>query len=248
VALISCIVPVFNGERYLREALDSILAQTYRPLEIIVVDDGSTDGSAEVVASYGDQVRYVRQREAGPAATRNRGLSLAKGAFVAFLDQDDIWHPEKLVRQMARFEIRPELDLCVTHIQNFWTSELKEEQEQYRDHPRAQPVPGYTTTTLLARSTCFDTVGQFNTALQFADAMDWFLRVARHGAVVELLADVLVYHRIHKTNLTRRFAAASRDEFLRIVKASLDRRRDEGELPGIPASSGDETGKPVWSA
>ena len=74
-ALISCIVPVYNGERYLKEALDSILAQTPRPLEIIVVDDGSTDGTSEVVASYGQQVQYLRQANAGPAAARNRGLS-----------------------------------------------------------------------------------------------------------------------------------------------------------------------------
>ena len=107
-SLISCIVPVYNGERYLGEALDSILAQTYRPLEIIVVDDGSTDGTAEVVAIYGDQVRYLKQVNGGPAATRNLGLSSSNGEFVAFLDQDDLCHPEKLERLMERFKTRPE--------------------------------------------------------------------------------------------------------------------------------------------
>src|SRR2546426_10667200 len=95
-SLISCIVPVFNGERYLHETLNSILAQTYRPLEIIVADDGSTDGTRTIVASYGQQVRYLWQLNAGPAAARNLGLTAAKGEFIAFLDADDLWHPEKL--------------------------------------------------------------------------------------------------------------------------------------------------------
>ena len=84
--LISCIVAVFNGERYLKEALDSILAQTYRPLEILVVDDGSTDRTPEIVSEYSDTVRYFWQSNAGPGAARNAGLKLAKGEFIAFLD------------------------------------------------------------------------------------------------------------------------------------------------------------------
>ena len=230
--LISSIVPVFNGEQYLKEALDSIRAQTYRPLEIIVADDGSTDGTAAVVAGYGEQVRYLFQPNAGPAAARNLGLNAAQGEFVAFLDHDDLWHPEKLARQMARFQARPDLDLCVTHVRNFWIPELAEEAARYREHPRfAEALPGYVTITLLARRTLFDTVGQFNPSLWFSDASDWFLRAGERGAVMELLPDVLMFHRVHRHNLTRRQAAASRDEFLEIVKASLDGRRLNVETP-----------------
>ena len=226
LSLISCIVPVFNGERYLREALDSILAQTYRPLELLVVDDGSTDGTAAVVASYGEQIRYLSQPNAGPAAARNLGLQAAIGEFIAFLDHDDLWHPEKLARQMARFQARPDLDVCVTHVQNFWIPELGEEAARSREHHRlAQAVPGYSTVTLLARRTLFETVGRFNPALQHGDSTEWFLRAAEHGAVMELRPDVLAYRRLHHTNRTRRLAAASREAYLRIVKTSLDRRR-----------------------
>ena len=112
---VSCIVAVYNGERYLGEALDSILTQTFRPAEIIVVDEGSTDGTASVAHHYGEQLRYVWQPNAGPAAARNLGLGLVQGEFVAFLDADDLWHADKLAQQMARFRARPELDLCVTH-------------------------------------------------------------------------------------------------------------------------------------
>jgi glycosyltransferase involved in cell wall biosynthesis len=249
-ALISCIVPLHNGELYVREALDSILAQTYPYLEVIVADDGSTDGSASIVASYGDQIRHVRQPVSGPAAARNLGLGVARGDFVAFLDHDDLWHPEKLARQMSRFQARPSLDLCVTHVQVFWSSEVAEEGERYQGHPRAQPVPGYTTPTLLARRGLFEIVGRFDTTLRFADAFDWFLRAARHGAVIELLPDVLVYHRMHESNHTRRFASASREEFLQVVKASLDWRRlhQEHSLSSFLASSSDANGGPVLSS
>ena len=185
--LISCIVPVYNGERYLKEALESILAQTYQPVEIIVVDDGSTDGTPEVMASYGNQVHYVQQANAGPATARNLGVETAQGELIAFLDADDVWHPEKLARQAKRFAARPELDLCVTHIQNFWDSERQEEAEQFRDHRLAQPLPGYVTQTLLTRRSVFKSMGQFNPALRHADAKEWFLRVAEQGAVIEQL-------------------------------------------------------------
>ena len=95
LALISCIVPVFNGERYLGEALESILKQSYQSLQIIVVDDGSTDGTAALVDHYEGQVRFLRQPNAGTAVARNSGLNAAEGEFVAFLDADDLWHPEK---------------------------------------------------------------------------------------------------------------------------------------------------------
>lgn len=223
--LVSCIVPVFNGERYLGEALNSILGQTYRPLEIIVADDGSTDGTAALAAGYREHVRYLAQATAGPAAARNLGLRAARGEFVAFLDQDDLWHPEKLARQTTWFQVRPDLDLSVTHVRLFWMPELIQEEARYRGHRRAQTLPGYATTTLLARRQLFETVGQFNTALWFGDATEWFLRAAEHGAGMELLPDVLTYHRMHTTNLSRRRAHASRDEYVQIVKASLDHRR-----------------------
>ena len=127
-SLVSCIVPVFNDERYLGEALESNLAQTYRAIEIIVVDDGSTDTTPAVAARYGDRILYVRQDNAGAPTARNLGLSLARGEFVAFLDADDLWRPEKLQCQMRRFESRPELDLSVTYLQNFWVAELKSEE------------------------------------------------------------------------------------------------------------------------
>jgi glycosyltransferase involved in cell wall biosynthesis len=229
--LISCVIPVFNGERYLREAVDSILAQTYRPLQIIVADDGSTDGTPAMAAGYDGQVRYLRQANAGPGAARNLGIDAARGEFIAFLDADDLWHPEKLARQFARFEARPELDLCVTHVKNFWAPELRKEEARLRNHRLARPLPGYIMQTVLARRALFQRVGKFAPELRHGDVKEWFLRAAEHGAVIELLPDVLVSRRLHKSNLSRLQTAASLDEHLQLVKASLDRRRTYGTVP-----------------
>jgi glycosyltransferase involved in cell wall biosynthesis len=223
--VVSCIVPVFNGERHLGAALASLLVQTAPLGEIIVVDAGSTDGSADVVASFGSSVQSVHRPGSGPAAARNWGLGLAQGDFVAFLDQDDLWHPEKLARQLVCFEARPALDACITFIQKFWEPGFEDDADFYAGYPRGAAVPGYVSTTLLARRSVFDLVGSFNPALRFSDASDWFLRAAERGVAVELLPEVLVYHRQHRSNLTRREDQASRDEFLHFVKRALDRQR-----------------------
>lgn len=229
-SLVSCIVPVFNGERYLGEALESILAQTYRPIEIIVVDDGSTDTTPAVAACYQDRIRYVRQDNAGAPSARNLGLSLSSGEFVAFLDADDLWRSEKLERQMRRFDVRPELELCVTYLQNFWIAELKAEEKRFKGHRLSEPGPGYVTQTLVARRSAFDRVGMFDESLQVGDPTDWFLRAGERGLVTELLTDVLVNRRMHDNNMsmqagTRRMTPQMQDSMLHVVKASLGRRR-----------------------
>jgi glycosyltransferase involved in cell wall biosynthesis len=223
--LISCIVPAYNAERYLAEAIDSILAQTYPHTQIIVVDDGSTDGTADVVARYGGRIEGHRQPNGGTSAARNRGIAAACGEFLAFLDADDLWHPEKLARQAARFEASPELTVSLTHIQNFWVAGLEAEAARFKEHPRNGPVPGYSPVTMLARRAVFEQTGDFTDGLAFADSLDWFLRLREQGIGVEMLDDVLVYRRMHHANKTRSFRESDRDEFLKLVKASLDRRR-----------------------
>jgi glycosyltransferase involved in cell wall biosynthesis len=218
-------VPVFNGERYLAEALDSILEQTYHPLQVIVADDGSSDGTAEVVHRYGAQVTHLFQPHAGLPAARNLGLSAARGELIAFLDSDDIWHPQKLARQMARFAARPELDMCVTLVRNFWAPELIEEQQRYADRRYAQALPGWVCPALLARRRLFEAVGEFNLDLLLGDDNEWFLRAFDHGAVRELLPEVLVFRRLHEENMSRGLLDQTPKALLRVVRLTLDRRR-----------------------
>ena len=222
---VTAIIPVHNGEHFLRDALDSILAQSHPPSEIIVVDDGSTDRTPEIARGYEPEVTYLRQQRSGPAGARNAGLRSASGDFIAFLDADDTWRPEKLERQLERFGGRPELGVCVTLIQNFWEPEMAEEAARFADHPRSRPTPGYVTVTMLARADVFETVGPFNAELAHGDAAEWFLRCKEAGVATDLVSDVLVDRRLHRGNRSRRYASASRDAYLTLVKDSLDRRR-----------------------
>ena len=216
---------MFNGERYLAEAVRSVLDQHHPPLEVIVVDDGSTDATASVVKSLGSAVRYFRQENAGPVVARNHGLREAAGEFAAFLDSDDRWHPDKLSRQLARFLERPELAYSVTLVQNFWEEDVRDERERMELHPRARPMPGYVTSTLMARRAWLETTGGFDSSLAHGDAADWFARVEALGGVGELLPEVLVFRRIHGESFSRRLADESREEFLHLLKQRLDRRR-----------------------
>ena len=108
---VSVVIPTYNYARYLPEAIDSALAQTHAPLEVIVVDDGSIDDTPGVLAAYGDRIRVIRQANRGAGAARNTGIAAARGEYVAFLDADDVWLPRKLELQMARFEADPGLGL-----------------------------------------------------------------------------------------------------------------------------------------
>jgi glycosyltransferase involved in cell wall biosynthesis len=229
-ALVSCVVVTYNSAEFVEDAVRSVLAQTHRPIEVVVADDRSEDATRELAAAFGPPVRVVVTDEtAGPAATRNFGLRETRGEFVAFLDGDDLWHPDKLVRQLARFAARPELQASIAHVRNFWEEGQDELQRRYDDHRRMGAMPGYATTTLLARRSAFHAVGELESDLWFADALDWFLRARELGVQVELIPDVLTFHRLHPDNLSRRRSRASEDEFLDIIKASLDRRRGRSE-------------------
>jgi len=223
-ATVSCIVPVFNGERYLAAALESVLGQSRSPDEIVVVDDGSTDGSAAVVRRYGSRVRYFRQDPRGAAAARNRGVELSGGDFLAFIDQDDLWRPRKLERQLASFAADPGLDICISHAELLWEPARAAERAALGDHRRARCVAGYTTPAMLARRSAFERIGPFDAELVLADATDWFLRAIDRALSILLLPEALLVHRMHDGNLSRH-AEPGRREFVRLVKATLDRRR-----------------------
>ena len=232
---VSCIIPVFDGERYLAETIESVLARTHPAIEIIVVDDGSADRSSEIASSY-PNVTCLRQAHAGHAAARNHGLSVATGDFIAFVDADDLWHPEKLARQLARFAARPERGVVFTHLENFWSPDADPARRPNEDAFR--PVPGYTSVTMLAGRDVFDRVGLFDVALKHGNDRDWFCRVAEQNIAMEMMPDVLVRRRLHASNRSAAHGDTSRAEYLRILKASLDRRRGGGgEVTAYPFQS-----------
>jgi len=220
-SLISVIIPVYNGERYLAEAIESALGQHYRPIEIILVDDGSTDRSAEVAKQVSQSIRYLYQAHGGAGAARNAGVDLATGEFLAFLDADDLWVEEKLARQMAALDADDSLDIVFGHVRQFISPELPEDAMRRIKCP-PDHMPGRLPGTMLVRSTSFFRVGYFAPAI--GEVLDWTLRAEELGLKHEMLSDVVLNRRLHSTNsviLHRNF----RVEYVRYLKASLDRRR-----------------------
>ncbi|MCZ6674311.1 MAG: glycosyltransferase family A protein [Verrucomicrobia bacterium] len=222
--LVSCIVPVYNGERYLAETLTSIVEQTYSPMEVIVVDDGSTDGTENVVKQFGSAVKLVRQENAGTPTARNTGILHSLGEFIGFLDADDLWHPEKIARQISQFASQPGLQLSFTYIQNYWSPEISENRRTL-DENLLKPLPGYVCPTMLLRRELLDTIGLFDVALQHASEPEWILKAASLSVRIALLPEVLVRRRLHATSRSAKKAKNVHDEYLHLLKTYLDRKR-----------------------
>ena len=220
--LVSCIIPVYNGERFVGEAIATVLAQSHQPVEVIVVDDGSTDGTSAVVRTFGSSVHYIEQPNAGPPAARNAGIRAAQGEFVGFLDADDRWHPEKLTRQLALFDAEPELDCCLTLVRLFWDDVRCAEEMAYRAKGQIE-VETQQQSSMLVRRAVFDRVGLFDPELPHAALVEWFERAQARGMRTGRLSEVVAERRMHDANFSRR--ANSRDEILHLVKRRLDERR-----------------------
>jgi glycosyltransferase involved in cell wall biosynthesis len=227
--LVSCIVPAYNAESYLPEALESIFAQNYRPVELIVVNDGSTDGTPAVMDRYRNRIIGLNQANQGPAAARNAGLKKCQGDYIAFLDADDRWLPEKLERQMAFLEANPQSEACVTMIQNFWIPELQAEANRYRNHPISRPLPGFLTQTLLMKRSAFEKVGYLNADAGAGDATDWFLRAKDAGVKCEMIPEVLVERRLHHNNRSRGLGSLPTTVLFQFLKDSINRKNGKGK-------------------
>lgn len=211
---VSCIVPAYNAAEYLKQALDSALAQSHGSLQLIVVDDGSTDATGEIAAQFGAKVELISQSNCGVAAARNRGMEAARGEFIAFLDADDLWHKNKLQRQLAAFSENPALELCAAHIQNFRGNlELV-----------GKPLPGFNTEMLIRRS-LIDRLGPFTTGPQHAATLDWMLRARESNSIELLLTETLTFRRLHPENMSFLGAGQSLKDHLQVLHASMKRKR-----------------------
>ena len=224
--LVSCVVPAHNSAPTIGDAIASVQAQTYRPIELIVVDAGSTDGTRDIAADLAPEAQLLCLGDISPPAARNAGVGAARGEFVAFLDADDVWTEDKLAVQMEAFRTRPDLDMSVTMVQNVWSDELRREGEHYASLRRGQPMPGYATTTLVARRAAFERFGLLREDLWFTDSVDWFTRVREQGGVIDLIPQVLLYRRVRREGISRRNVTRSRTAFLDFLKETMDRRRD----------------------
>lgn len=222
--VISVLIGVYNGERYLREAIDSAFSQTYRPLEVVVVDDGSTDGSADVARSYGDSVVFGQQENKGNGSARNHAVRLATGELFAFMDADDISPADRLERQWAALEADPELDVVFGHAREFVSPELSEEERATVRAPAPEPAPWVSANLMLVRRESFERVGPFSEELRVGVTVDWCARARDAGLRSTMLPGIVLERRIHLTNNGIR-ERESKSQYVQVLKAALDRRR-----------------------
>lgn len=222
-SMISVIVPVFNGEKFLAETLHTIMAQTYSPMEIIVVNDGSSDRSAEIARSF-EHVLLFNQENLGHGAARNSGISLASGEFLAFCDADDLWTPTKLQLQVQMLQNNRHLSFVLgrmaIRLEPGTGMPTGLNKEYYASHP-----PAYIPSALLARKQAFETVGLFDPQYKIGTDSDWFFRARDAGLEWAVLDEVILYRRIHEHNISHNISKTNK-ELLQLVWASLQRRKN----------------------
>lgn len=224
--MVSVVIPVFNGGRRLPEAVDSVERQGYTPIEIIVVDDGSTDETPAVISALGSRVRALRQPNTGPAAARNRGLSIAHGELFAFIDCDDLWPDGRLHRQVERLVADPELDVVLGRTRIVSEAGTLRPELRWED-PEERTIVCAHVGCAVYRRRAFDTAGWFDESLRFSEDHDWFLRARETGLRLVILDEVTLVYRLHGENMTR--GKSLTDMLLvRALKMSLDRRRASG--------------------
>ena len=221
--LVSIIIPVYNCGRYLAQAIESVLAQTYRPIQVVVVDDGSTDSSIQEERQSSESSSCYTQPHGGIAAARNKGVALTQGEYLAFLDADDVWSEEKLARQMAALHRQPELDMVFGLVSQFISPEL-EDAVKRKLHVPLKPMQGYSSGTMLIKRASFLRVGLFETSWEIGEFVDWYAKATEKGLRSMMLEEVVTRRRLHDANQGVRLRE-SRKDYVRVLKAALDRRR-----------------------
>ena len=221
-ASLTVVIPCYNAERYLAEAIESVLSQAPDG-ELIVVDDGSTDASVAVASGFGGRLTLVRQQNAGASAARNRGLAIARGSVVGFLDADDLFPAGSISRRLAVLGADEGVDAVAGLTQQFLSPDLPSSLRDRMGCPQA-PVAGRLAGAMLLRRQVFDRVGLFDTRFRLGETMDWVARADAAGVRMAAIDDVVLHRRIHGANSVHKTAQLNA-EYLRVLKASIDRRR-----------------------
>lgn len=210
MAKVSVVIPAYNSSRFIAEAVASVLTQTFADTEVIVVDDGSTDATGDIVARF-PGVTCIRKPNGGASSARNFGVRMASGELIAFLDADDVWHPQKLAAQVRLMDLHPDCDLGYT-----LRAEVAEGMDPGRalleadgtvSHARFEGLeagflnPFLCTSTVIVRRSAFDRVGGFDESLPIAEDVDFYLRVLVGRPAMLRLEAVSVYKRLVRGSL-----------------------------------------------
>ena len=225
--LVSVVIPAYNSAAFITETVDSVLQQTYPNLEVLVIDDGSTDNTREVLKPYEEKIEYYRKDNGGPASARNFGIRKASGVYVAFLDADDLWKEEKIDRQVKRFDEMPGTGLVHTGSVQLKDGKIIERASRHCPNGNvfkelfSQNFIG--TSTVLVRKECFQSLGLFDTREGFmaVEDYDMWLRIARKYRI-EYIAEGLVYYRVHAEGISRNIDRSYLNE-KRVIEEAISR-------------------------
>ena len=219
---ISVVIPAYNSERFVAEAIKSALGQSHLPVEVIVIDDGSTDGTADVVRGFSDRVHYHYQENGGIGRARNKGVELARCSFLSFVDSDDCWTDNKLSLQLQEFNRDPELDMVFGQALQVVNGDAWNNRRSNNEQPNLAPalVPG----GILVKRESFLRVGEFRSDTKVGEFIDWYARAIELGLKSRVTQDLVLWRRLHDSNQGIR-ERASVSDYARVLKASLDRRR-----------------------
>lgn len=226
---VSVVIPAYNAMRYLPQTVRSVLEQTFKDFELLIVDDGSTDDFCDWAGRLSDKrIRVLQQKNLGAGAARNAGLLKARGRYVAFLDADDIWLPTKLEKQVADLEARPEVGLTHTSI-SYIDAQGNKFRKDLKAHGRGDVWrhivsfnPYYLVhcgSTPLIRRECFDVVGTFNTELKFSQDWEMWIRIARRYDF-SVIQEPLVLYRRHGQNMSKSYVSAL-SSFHKIIESTF---------------------------
>jgi glycosyltransferase involved in cell wall biosynthesis len=228
--VIAVVIPAYDSARFIGDAIASVRAQGNVPVEIVVVDDGSTDRTSDVARSWGGDVRVLQQANQGPASARNAGVRATTAEYVAFLDADDVWPPGRLDALHASFRASPSLRMVIGRTQ--LVLEGRDEQGSATLLESGPPWHAPVFGSALIHREAFDVVGPLDSALEPAEDMDWFIRAREQGVPTAVIGETTLLYRLHGASLTSG-ADPIRRNMLVALKRSLDRRRQE---PGASAS------------
>jgi glycosyltransferase involved in cell wall biosynthesis len=217
--MISVVIPVWNGAKFLAAALNSVVHQTFPADEVIVVDDGSTDESANIAASFNPPIRVLHRNHRGGASALNAGVAAARGTLLAFLDADDLWDRNKLAKQTAALASDPSLEAVFGRVAQFTDMDGRIAQpEQVADKSKA--FVGVHKSAMLVRRSAFDRVGPFNTEV-LADFPDWYARAHSRGIRTAHLESIVAFRRIHSDNTARLQRKTLEADYLKIIRALI---------------------------
>jgi glycosyltransferase involved in cell wall biosynthesis len=219
-ALVSVVIPVFNGEAFLGEALRSVFAQTHDCLEVLVADDGSTDGSAAIAAGF-PSVHLLSGPHQGVSNARNRAVEASRGEFLAFLDADDTWYPEKIARQVLLANTDQSLGVVMARQDYRFEVAIP---RWFRGPTDGGSEPGFLPSAWFVRRACWDQVGEFNRSLTHGKDIDWLARARELGVRIGTADEVLLTRRIHGGNVTG-LAGPATEGMLRALRGSVLRKR-----------------------